>query len=155
MLTWTSPALAAEYRKTLQIIACIKPKASLNLNPSHITFDGAEDQATIPALEGQVQLTAKGTTSASQAMTLTLRVDSDLQGSTGTIPVNQVQWTAQGARACLLAGTSRDRLHGLFQEPDYNTINDIARQHGLPGDFPVSEAAAGHSLPIHPYLNED
>jgi hypothetical protein len=89
-------AWAAEDRKNLQIIAHIRPRASLTLNRTTITFVGDEDQPVIQTLEGPVQVTAKGRASPSQPLTLTARADSDLQDAAAGIPISLVQWTAQG-----------------------------------------------------------
>jgi hypothetical protein len=96
LLMPTGETWAAEDRKTIQITVHIRPRASLTLSHTQVTFDGRDDQPVITALEGPVQVTAKGRASSSQPLTLTARAESDLIGANGNIPIQQVQWKAQG-----------------------------------------------------------
>lgn len=88
---------AAEGRNTLQMVAQIQPRASLSLERTQITFAGPEDQRLIPSLEGPVQLTVKVRASAIKSATLNMLAESDLEGLGGSIPIQQVEWTAMGS----------------------------------------------------------
>jgi hypothetical protein len=88
---------AAEDRKTIQVVALIQPRASLSLDRTRITFAGTEGQQTIPSQEDPVQVTAKVRANPSRPATLNMRAESDLEGLGGSIPVQQVEWTAQGS----------------------------------------------------------
>lgn len=87
---------AAEERKTLRLMAQIQPRASLSLDRAQISFAGTEDQGVIPSQEGPVQLTVKVRASTSRSTTLNMRAESDLEGLGGSIPIQQVEWTAKG-----------------------------------------------------------
>jgi hypothetical protein len=87
----------AEGRNTLQIVAQIQPRASLSLTRTQITFAEPEDQRLIPSLEGPVQLTVKVRASAIKSATLNMLAESDLEGLAGSIPIQQVEWTARGS----------------------------------------------------------
>lgn len=134
---------AADDRKTLQITAHIRPRASLTLSHTQVTFDGQDDQPVIQALEGPVQVKAKGRASESQPLTLTARADSDLQGAAASIPVSLVQWTAQGEglRNGALNRFS-DQLVGRWTKSGANQgqLEFVLKNNGnlVPGDYATS-----------------
>jgi hypothetical protein len=134
---------AAEDRKTLQITAHIRPQASLTLSRSLITFAGEENQPAIQALEGPVQVKARGRASESQPLTLTARADSDLQGGAASIPISLVQWTAQGEglRNGALNRFS-DQLVGRWTKSGVNQgqLEFALKNNGnlVPGDYATS-----------------
>jgi hypothetical protein len=74
----------------------IQPRASLSLERTQISFAGPEDQRLIPSQEGPVQLTVKVRAGAIKAATLNMLAESDLEGLGGSIPIQQVEWTAMG-----------------------------------------------------------
>lgn len=121
LLMPTGETWASEDRKTIRIIAHIRPRASLTLSHTQITFDGQDDQSVITAMEGPVQVTAKGRASSSQPLTLTARAESDLMGTNGNIPIQQVQWKAkgEGLRSGTLTRTS-DQLVGQWTKSGVN-----------------------------------
>lgn len=88
---------AAEDRNTLQMVVQIQPRASLSLERTQISFGGPEDQGIIPSQEGPVQLTVKVRANAIKSATLNMLAESDLEGLGGTIPIQQVEWTAMGS----------------------------------------------------------
>ena len=88
---------AAEDRNTLQMMVQIQPRASLSLERTQISFGGPEDQGLIPSQEGPVQLTVKVRASAIKSATLNMLAESDLEGLAGSIPIQQVEWTAMGS----------------------------------------------------------
>ena len=88
---------AAENRNTLQILVPIQPRASLSLKRTQITFAGPEDRRLIPSQEGPVQLTVKVRANAIKPATLNMMAESDLEGPGGTIPIQQIEWTAMGS----------------------------------------------------------
>lgn len=88
---------AAENLNTLQMVVKIQPRASLSLDRTQITFAGPEDQGLIPSQEGQVHLTAKVRANAIMSATLNMMAESDLEGLAGSIPIQQVKWTAMGS----------------------------------------------------------
>lgn len=88
---------ATETRKGLQLEARIQPRASLSLSRTQVSFDGRENQRIIPSQEEPVQVTVKVRTGPPKSVILNVRAESDLEGLSGAIPINQVQWTAQGS----------------------------------------------------------
>lgn len=143
LLVACGSAWAAEDRQSLQIIAHIRARASLSLSHTQITFAGEEDQPVIPALEGAVQVTAKGRASETQPLTLTVRADSDLQGAAGEIPISLVQWTARGdgLRNGAL-NRNRDQLVGRWTKSGVNQgqLEFFLQNNGklVPGDYAAS-----------------
>lgn len=143
VLSALDSAWAAEDCKNLQIIAHIRPRASLSLSHTQITFAGEEDQPVIPALEGAVQVTAKGRASETQPLTLTVRADSNLQGAAAEIPVSLVQWTAQGEglRNGVL-NRNRDQLVGRWTKSGVNQgqLEFVLKNNNnlVPGDYATS-----------------
>jgi hypothetical protein len=103
---------SAENRNTLQIVAQIQPRASLSLDRTQISFAGPEEQALLPSREGPVQLTVKVRANAIKAATLNMLAESDLEGLGGSIPVQQVEWTASGS------GTA----HGVLSRTDSQMV---------------------------------
>ncbi len=91
-------AWAAESQSVLHMQAQIQPRASLSLSRTQISFNGGEDQPLIPSQEAPLQVTVKVRAGASRSITLNLRAESDLEGLSGAIPIDRVQWTAQGSR---------------------------------------------------------
>jgi hypothetical protein len=89
-------AWGVEDHKTLQIVARIMPRVSLSLDRAQVTFVGNEDQPLIMAQEGPVGVTVKGRASSSRPLTLTMRAESELESPAARIPLQRVQWTAQG-----------------------------------------------------------
>ena len=89
-------AWGVEDQKKLQLVARIQPRASLSLDRTLVTFVGNEDQSVIRAQGGPVQVTVKGRASSGQPLTLTLRSESDLESPITRLPIQQVQWRAQG-----------------------------------------------------------
>lgn len=134
---------AAEDSKTIQIAAHIRPRASLTLSRTLITFAGEENQQVIQAQEGPLQVKAKGRASESQPLTLTARADSDLQGAAASIPISLVQWTAQGEglRNGALNRFS-DQLVGRWTKSGVNQgqMEFVLKNNGnlLPGDYATS-----------------
>ena len=115
-------AWATETRKVLQLEAQIQPRASLSLSRTQISFDGREDQRIIPSQEEPVQVTVKVRAGPSRAITLNVRAESDLEGLSGAIPIDRVQWTAQGTRTStgVLSKTAEQMVDrwthsGIFQ----------------------------------------
>jgi len=102
---------AAEDRNTLQMVVQIQPRASLSLERTQITFAGPEDQGLIPSQAGPVQLTLKVRANAIKSATLNMLAESDLEGLGGSIPIQQVEWTALGP------GTSRGVLSRTNEQP--------------------------------------
>ncbi|MFI5330757.1 MAG: hypothetical protein ACHQ2F_06950 [Desulfobaccales bacterium] len=115
-------AWATETRKVLQLEAQIQPRASLSLSRTQISFDGREDQRIIPSQEEPVQVTVKVRTGPPKSVILNVRAESDLEGLSGAIPINRVQWTAQGSGTStgLLSKTAEQLVgrwtnSGIFQ----------------------------------------
>ena len=109
-------------RTVLQLQAQIQPRASLSLNRTQISFNGREDQRIIPSQEDPVQVTVKVRAGPSRPITLNMRAESDLEGLSGVIPINRVQWTSQGSRTAtgLLSKTGEQMVDrwtssGIFQ----------------------------------------
>ncbi len=103
---------AAEDRSTLQMVAQIQPRASLSLERTQITFAESEDQRMIPSQEGPVQLTVKVRAKAIKSAALNMLAESDLEGVGGSIPIQQVEWTALGP------GTA----HGVLSRTDSQMV---------------------------------
>ena len=115
-------AWATETRKVIQLEAQIQPRASLSLSRTQISFDGREDQRIIPSQEEPVQVTVKVRTGPPKSVILNVRAESDLEGLSGAIPINRVQWTAQGSRTStgILSKTAEQMVDrwtysGIFQ----------------------------------------
>ena len=98
ILCCSNLAWATETRKALQLKARIQPRASLSLSRTQISFDGRADQRIIPSQEEPVQVTVKVRTGPPKSVILNVRAESDLEGLSGAILINRVQWTAQGSK---------------------------------------------------------
>jgi len=148
VVTAIDSAWAAEDRKNLQIIAHIRPRASLMLSHTQVTFDGQDDQPVITALEGPVKVTAKGRASSNQPLTLTVRADSDLTGPNGTIPIQQVQWKAQseGLRSGTLIRGS-NQLLGQWTKSGVNQ-GEIDFSLRNTGNFQVGDFSSSFTLTL-------
>jgi hypothetical protein len=90
-------AWAAEQQKSIQLLTQIQPRASLSLERTPITFVGTGGRQVILTQEDPVQVTGKVRVSASRPATLNIRAESDLEGPGGSIPIQQVEWTARGS----------------------------------------------------------
>jgi len=114
---------AAEGRNTLQMAVQIQPRASLSLERTQITFAGPDDQGLIPSQEGPVQLTVKVRANAIKSATLNMLAESDLDGLGGSIPIQQVEWTAMGSGTAhgVLSRTNEQMVERYITSGIYQT----------------------------------
>jgi hypothetical protein len=130
---------AAESQKTLQLLVKILPRASLSLDRTQITFVGYEDQKIIPSQGGPMTVMTKGRASLVNLLTLTISANSDLEGSQGRIPIQQVQWTYQGQNSKSQALSRGDQMVGFWNKSGVNRgeLQFVLKNNGslAPGDY--------------------
>jgi hypothetical protein len=130
---------AAESQKTLQLVVKIIPRASLSLDQTQITFVGYEDQKIIPSQEGPMTVMAKGRANLMNPLTLTISANSDLEGSQGRIPIQQVQWTYQGQNSKSRALSRGDQVVGFWNKSGEHRgeLQFVLKNNGslAPGDY--------------------
>ncbi|MBM4272941.1 MAG: hypothetical protein FJ134_00535 [Deltaproteobacteria bacterium] len=138
-----TPVLGAEAQKNLHLTARILPRVSLSLSHSHLTLVGSEDQPVIPSQEGPVQITARGRISGGQPLVLSIGAARDLEGPSGRIPLEQVDWTSQGEgwRSGSLSRNGQQSMgrwnrSGVYQ----GQVSFVLKNQGnlIPGDYGAS-----------------
>jgi hypothetical protein len=93
------PLGAASTTSSLTVNATVAATAQLTIGGSAINFKDANPDSTpsITATENPVAVTAKGKTSTSGAITLTLLAGNDLTSGSDSIGISNVTWTATGS----------------------------------------------------------
>lgn len=92
------PLAAISTTSNLTVNATVAAAASLSLGSAAINFPDANPDSTpsINATENPVSINAKGKTSTSGSITLTLLAGGDLTSGSNTIGINNVTWTSTG-----------------------------------------------------------
>jgi hypothetical protein len=97
-LAAAQPIGAATATSNLTVSASVAATAQLTLGSTKISFADANPDTvpSIAATEGAMTVSAKGKTSTSGAVTLTLLAAGNLTSGSDTIPITNVTWTVTG-----------------------------------------------------------
>jgi hypothetical protein len=97
-LALMQPLAAATATSNVTVAATVSASAKLTIGAAGVTFPDADPETvtSINATEGAITISAKGRTSTSGTVTLTLKAADDLTSGSDTIPISNVTWTASG-----------------------------------------------------------